>query len=196
MPRRRDGPSEPYDAGTGQQGLGREPTPCRHQFGPRQTVVPLAGAEADMPGLCVLYQEVLASGDQGRCTEARARAENEPRAGARDRRPYPYQVGRVVLFEDAEDCGERRVNVDQPHRFQSERDADPVEVEPPGRVGQSRDATGDAPGDGEAGGARPWRSRFVEIDLQGIEGVRKLVVGTFQIGAGRAPVDVRTAKRA
>lgn len=107
MPRRRDGPSEPYEAGTGQQGLGREPTPCRHQFGPRQTVVPLAAAEADMPGLCVLYQEVVASGDQGRCAEARARAENEPRAGARDRRSYPYQVGWVVLFEDAEDPGER-----------------------------------------------------------------------------------------
>lgn len=68
--------------------------------------MPLAGPEANMPGLCVLYQEVVASGDQGRCAEARARAENEPRAGARDRRPYPYQVGRVVLFEDAEDRGE------------------------------------------------------------------------------------------
>ena len=77
---------------------------------------------------------------------------------------------KIVLFEDAEDRGERCVIVDQLHRFQSERDADPAEVEPPGRVGQSREAAGDAPGDGEAGGARPWRSRFVEIGLQGIEG--------------------------
>lgn len=90
IPRRRDGPSEPHEAGTGQQGLGREPTPGRHQFGPRQAVVWLLGAEADMPGLGVLDPKVAARGDRGRCAEACARVEDEPRAGACDRRPDPY----------------------------------------------------------------------------------------------------------